>query len=222
MNSSSAKIANGMITMPAASSHSQTSIQRLPQYLSFAHPKALWPCRALSILRLAGGRGGIEASLRCAYLPALPPFQSARHARPRTPETSSSRSRPQNTGSRPACAPMRSATFTAGWICSTACSTTSRRTMQGGAAAAHSSSSSWATSSIAGPDSAGVVERLLAFSKGPAPVRFLMGNHEEVFLRVLAGDVKAMRFFASHRRTRDDDELWLRRGGICLARFRER
>lgn len=46
-----------------------------------------------------------------------------------------------------------------------------------------------------GPDSAGVVERLLALSRGPAPTRFLMGNHEEVFLRVLAGDAKAMRFF---------------------------
>ena len=45
-----------------------------------------------------------------------------------------------------------------------------------------------------GPDSAGVVERLLGFSKRRAPVRFLMGNHEEVFLRVLAGDVRAMRF----------------------------
>jgi serine/threonine protein phosphatase 1 len=46
-----------------------------------------------------------------------------------------------------------------------------------------------------GPDSAGVVERLLTFSKGLVPTRFLMGNHEEVFLRVLAGDAKAMRFF---------------------------
>ncbi len=46
-----------------------------------------------------------------------------------------------------------------------------------------------------GPDSAGVVERLLAFSKGPVASRFLTGNHEEVFLRVLAGEVKAMRFF---------------------------
>jgi serine/threonine protein phosphatase 1 len=45
-----------------------------------------------------------------------------------------------------------------------------------------------------GPDSAGVVERLLGFSRRQAPVRFLMGNHEEVFLRVLAGDVRAMRF----------------------------
>ena len=46
-----------------------------------------------------------------------------------------------------------------------------------------------------GPDSAEVVERLRAFAKGPVPSRFLMGNHEEVFLRVLARDVKAMRFF---------------------------
>lgn len=45
-----------------------------------------------------------------------------------------------------------------------------------------------------GPDSAGVVERLLSFSKGSLPSKFLMGNHEEVFLRVLAGDIRAMRF----------------------------
>ena len=46
-----------------------------------------------------------------------------------------------------------------------------------------------------GPESAGVVDRLLAYSKAAPPSRLLMGNHEEVFLRVLAGDVKAMRFF---------------------------
>jgi serine/threonine protein phosphatase 1 len=46
-----------------------------------------------------------------------------------------------------------------------------------------------------GPDSAGVVERLLEFGRSGPPSRFLMGNHEEVFLRVLTGDTKAMRFF---------------------------
>ena len=45
-----------------------------------------------------------------------------------------------------------------------------------------------------GPDSRGVVERLLALSKGPTPVRFLMGNHEEVFLRAVRGEVSALRF----------------------------
>jgi len=45
-----------------------------------------------------------------------------------------------------------------------------------------------------GPDSRGVVERLLALSRGPVPIRFLMGNHEEVFLRALAGDSGALRF----------------------------
>jgi serine/threonine protein phosphatase 1 len=45
-----------------------------------------------------------------------------------------------------------------------------------------------------GPDSRGVVERLLALSDGPTPIRFLMGNHEQVFLRALEGDVRALRF----------------------------
>jgi serine/threonine protein phosphatase 1 len=45
-----------------------------------------------------------------------------------------------------------------------------------------------------GPDSRGVVERLIAFAGGPFETRFLMGNHEEVFLRALSGDLKALRF----------------------------
>lgn len=45
-----------------------------------------------------------------------------------------------------------------------------------------------------GPDSRGVVERLLALSRGATPTRFLMGNHEQVFLRALEGDVQALRF----------------------------
>ena len=44
-----------------------------------------------------------------------------------------------------------------------------------------------------GPDSRGVVERLLAL-KDERPARFLMGNHEEVFLRALEGDLRALRF----------------------------
>ena len=44
-----------------------------------------------------------------------------------------------------------------------------------------------------GPESRGVVDRLLAL-KDERPARFLMGNHEEVFLRALEGDVKALRF----------------------------
>lgn len=44
-----------------------------------------------------------------------------------------------------------------------------------------------------GPDSRGVVERLLAYSQAN-PSRFLMGNHEEVFLRAVDGDLKALRF----------------------------
>lgn len=45
-----------------------------------------------------------------------------------------------------------------------------------------------------GPDSRGVVERLLALAAERRPVRFLMGNHEQVFLRALEGDLKALRF----------------------------
>jgi len=45
-----------------------------------------------------------------------------------------------------------------------------------------------------GPDSKGVVERLLAMHRAGQPVRFLMGNHEEVLLRAAAGDVRALRF----------------------------
>lgn len=45
-----------------------------------------------------------------------------------------------------------------------------------------------------GPDSRGVVDRLLALSRGTMPARFLMGNHEEVFLRAVGGDVRALRF----------------------------
>ena len=44
-----------------------------------------------------------------------------------------------------------------------------------------------------GPDSRGVVERAMAMQAGPVPTRFLMGNHEEVFLRALAGDLRALR-----------------------------
>lgn len=45
-----------------------------------------------------------------------------------------------------------------------------------------------------GPASCGVVERLLQFSTSGANVRFLMGNHEQVFLRAMAGDLRALRF----------------------------
>jgi len=44
-----------------------------------------------------------------------------------------------------------------------------------------------------GPDSVGVIERLMALRE-TRPVRFLMGNHEEVFLKAAAGDLRALRF----------------------------
>jgi serine/threonine protein phosphatase 1 len=45
-----------------------------------------------------------------------------------------------------------------------------------------------------GPESRGVVDRLIAFANSGAKVRFLMGNHEQVFLRALEGDLRALRF----------------------------
>lgn len=44
-----------------------------------------------------------------------------------------------------------------------------------------------------GPDSVGVIERLMALRE-ERPVRYLMGNHEEIFLRAVAGDLRALRF----------------------------
>lgn len=46
-----------------------------------------------------------------------------------------------------------------------------------------------------GPDSAGVLDRLLALSTARAGVRFLKGNHEEVFLQALDGAKDALRLF---------------------------
>jgi serine/threonine protein phosphatase 1 len=45
-----------------------------------------------------------------------------------------------------------------------------------------------------GPDSAGVVERLVAFAKEKPSARFLMGNHDEVFLKAAEGDAAATRY----------------------------
>lgn len=45
-----------------------------------------------------------------------------------------------------------------------------------------------------GPDSCGVVERLMALAATGMNARFLMGNHEEVFLRAIRGDIRALRF----------------------------
>lgn len=46
-----------------------------------------------------------------------------------------------------------------------------------------------------GPDSAGVVERLLQMERDTPGTRFLLGNHEEVFLKAFDGDLKALPFF---------------------------
>ena len=46
-----------------------------------------------------------------------------------------------------------------------------------------------------GPDSAGVVERLRRLAETDVDTRFLLGNHEEVFLLALSGDIRAVRLF---------------------------
>jgi len=46
-----------------------------------------------------------------------------------------------------------------------------------------------------GPDSAGVVERIRQLSADDRHVHCLMGNHEEIFLRAIDGDDKALRMF---------------------------
>jgi serine/threonine protein phosphatase 1 len=45
-----------------------------------------------------------------------------------------------------------------------------------------------------GPDSRGVVERLLRLSRERPGTRFLKGNHEQVLLRAVTADPKAVRF----------------------------
>ncbi len=46
-----------------------------------------------------------------------------------------------------------------------------------------------------GPDSAGVVERLMTLAQQRPATRFLKGNHEELFLHALAGQKDALRMF---------------------------
>jgi serine/threonine protein phosphatase 1 len=45
-----------------------------------------------------------------------------------------------------------------------------------------------------GPDSAGVVERLCTLAGQDRRCRFLMGNHEEIFLKALSGDLHSLKF----------------------------
>lgn len=46
-----------------------------------------------------------------------------------------------------------------------------------------------------GPDSAGVIDRLIELAETRGNVRFILGNHEEVFLRSLDGDLESLRLF---------------------------
>ncbi|MEO5866057.1 MAG: metallophosphoesterase family protein [Sphingomonas sp.] len=49
-----------------------------------------------------------------------------------------------------------------------------------------------------GPDSAGVVERLRRLAETNVNMRFLLGNHEETFLRAIEGNTKALKFFCRY------------------------
>lgn len=46
-----------------------------------------------------------------------------------------------------------------------------------------------------GPDSSGVIETAMALKEQLGEVRFLMGNHEEVYLKAAEGNEKAAKFF---------------------------
>lgn len=46
-----------------------------------------------------------------------------------------------------------------------------------------------------GPHSAQVVARAMQVAAGPGHCQFLLGNHEEVFLAAMSGDLKALAFF---------------------------
>ncbi len=46
-----------------------------------------------------------------------------------------------------------------------------------------------------GPESAAVIDRLIALAQSRPRVRFLLGNHEEIFLGALDGEPKALRLF---------------------------
>jgi len=65
-----------------------------------------------------------------------------------------------------------------------------------------------------GPDSAGVVSRLLALSQAATPTRVLMGNHEEVMLVAMSGDRGALAMFE-----RIGGRATMRSYGIDLAAY---
>ena len=67
-----------------------------------------------------------------------------------------------------------------------------------------------------GPDSRGVIERAMALKASGTDVRFLMGNHEEVFLESFDGNEGVMRFFL-----RIGGEQTLNSYGIVGDEFRD-
>ncbi len=58
-----------------------------------------------------------------------------------------------------------------------------------------------------GPQSAEVLERLRTYRNSALRTVFLLGNHEEVLLRILNGDAGLIARLAAVRRRRDTDEL---------------
>ena len=101
---------------------------------------------------------------------------------------------------------MSWATFTAGWTCSTNCSQQIHRDIDG--RQPEEALIVFLGDLVdRGPDSARVVERLRSYRRdGVRPV-FLLGNHEEVLLRIAAGEARLI-------------PSWLRFGGAqCLKSY---
>ena len=102
---------------------------------------------------------------------------------------------------------MRSATFTAGSTCSTGCSALIDEDDARARPGARREIIFLGDLVDRGPDSRGVVERLLQLSRAGGKVRFLMGNHEEVFLRAVARRREGAALPHPDRRTRDPAQL---------------
>ncbi|VXC90513.1 metallophosphoesterase family protein [Sphingomonas sp. AX6] len=67
-----------------------------------------------------------------------------------------------------------------------------------------------------GPKSAQVVQRLIDLQQTRGNCRFLSGNHEEVFVRALSGDLRTLRFFI-----RIGGDATLKSYGISEAEYRD-
>ena len=72
-----------------------------------------------------------------------------------------------------------------------------------------------------GPSSAQVIERLRSYRRAGVQPVFLLGNHEEVLLRIIAGDFSAIDQLAAVRRPAVPAKLW-RRARAASRTFRGR